>query len=271
MRIVSLCPSNTELLGYLELTGSLVAVDDYSDWPGEVRSLPRLGPDLHIRMDEVEQLQPDLVVASLTVPGMEKNIEELERRKLPYTVLNPKSLDDIGENILQLGEISNIQEKSQIIYKKYHQIIDNYRSYSQQIKTTRPSIYWEWWPKPVFTPGGANWLTEISFLAGGRNVYEEEVRNSLKTDWQDVMSRNPDIINLVWVGVRKNKVRAEIVKSRQGWEQINAVRNNQIHILDEPLYCRPSPRLLTGLKKLAFLLHPEQYPPYKEGEDPLWD
>jgi len=86
MRIISICPSNTELLAYLGLTNDLIAVDDYSDWPQAVLTLPRVGPDLAIRMEEVEQLKPDLVVASLTVPGMEKNIEELERRKLPYII-----------------------------------------------------------------------------------------------------------------------------------------------------------------------------------------
>lgn len=269
MRIVSLCPSNTELIAYLGLTGSLVGVDDYSDWPMEIRSMPRLGPDLAIRMDEVEQLKPDLVVASLTVPGMEKNIEELERRKLPYIILNPKSLQDIGENLLELGKIAGIPEKSQSIYDKYHKIIEHYHSFSQQIKEKRPSVYWEWWPKPVFTPGGDNWLTEISQLAGARNVYEEDTRNSVKTDWEDVLSKNPDVVNLVWVGVHKEKVNTEIVKNRPGWEKMNAIIHHQVHVLDEPLFCRPSPRLLVGLKKLASLLHPEVYPSFTEIDDPL--
>ena len=83
MKLISICPSNTELLGYLGLTSSLIGVDNYSDWPEEVSSLPRLGSDLNIDMDKVEELQPDLVLASLSVPGMERNIEELEKRKIP--------------------------------------------------------------------------------------------------------------------------------------------------------------------------------------------
>lgn len=79
MRIISICPSNTELVGYLGLKNNLVGVDNYSDWPEVVNSLPRVGPDLEIDMDKVEQLQPDIVLASLTVPGMERNIEELEK------------------------------------------------------------------------------------------------------------------------------------------------------------------------------------------------
>ncbi|MDV2583580.1 ABC transporter substrate-binding protein, partial [Alkalibacillus haloalkaliphilus] len=70
MRVVSLCPSNTEIIEYLGLTHLLVGVDDYSDWPPAIGELPRLGPDLSINIDLVEQLQPDMVLSSLSVPGM---------------------------------------------------------------------------------------------------------------------------------------------------------------------------------------------------------
>ncbi len=75
MRIVSLCPSNTELLVYLGLKNQIVGIDNYSDWPQSIQDLPRLGPDLSIDMDKTAALKPDLVVASLSVPGMEKNID----------------------------------------------------------------------------------------------------------------------------------------------------------------------------------------------------
>src|SRR5699024_8270664 len=103
MKLVSLCPSNTEVLDFMGLTSHIIGVDNYSDWPDEINKLPRLGPDLDINMDKVETLQPDLVVASLTVPGMEKNIQRLEERKIPFITLNPASFHDIGEDILRIG------------------------------------------------------------------------------------------------------------------------------------------------------------------------
>lgn len=72
MRLISICPSNTELVAYLGLVDQLVGVDDFSDWPIAVKNLPQLGPDLSINMDALEALEPDLVLASLSVPGMEK-------------------------------------------------------------------------------------------------------------------------------------------------------------------------------------------------------
>lgn len=105
MKVISLCPSNTEVLGYLGLAGQLIGVDDYSDWPEQVHHLPRLGPDLSINMDMVEELNPDLVIASLSVPGMEKNVEELKKRKIPHIILNPQSLTDIQNDLVATGKL----------------------------------------------------------------------------------------------------------------------------------------------------------------------
>src|SRR5699024_6478320 len=161
VKMVSLCPSNTELLDFMGLTPNLIGVDDYSTWPPEINELPRLGPDQDIDMDKVEELNPDLVVASLTVPGMEKNIERLKERKLPYIILNPNSFTDIGENILKVGEAIENKSLAQKAYDRYHALYEECKNSAKQINE-RPSIYWEWWPKPVFTAGGGNWLTELS-------------------------------------------------------------------------------------------------------------
>lgn len=265
MRIVSLCPSNTELCAFLGITDQLVGVDDFSDWPEQVKTLPRLGPDLSIDMNKVAELNPDLILASLSVPGMEKNIEALDRLGLSYTVLNPNSLDDICNDIVTLGELTNKREEATTLSERFRNVIKEYKDISDSIEN-KPEIYWEWWPKPIFTPGQTNWLTEISELAGARNCFRDVKLASVQTDWNDVVTRKPDHICLVWIGVRKNKVNTAIVKKREGWEELN---DCPIHVLEEWLYCRPSPRLITGLIKLASILHPDRYPAY-EGEEALF-
>lgn len=262
MRIVSLCPSNTELCAYLGLTDQLVGVDDFSDWPEQVTRLPKLGPDLSIDLHRVQELKPDLILASLSVPGMEKNIEGLDELGLSYTILNPNSLDDICTDIVTLGELTNMEDKAASLSNRFKELIQQYKEISDHIPN-KPELYWEWWPKPIFTPGKTNWLTEISELAGAKNVFRDVELASVQTDWTDVVSRQPDHICLAWVGVRQNKVNPSIVKKRPGWEQLE---DRPIHVLEEWLYCRPSPRLITGLVKLAAILHPDRYPSF-EGED----
>ncbi|MGS2778067.1 cobalamin-binding protein [Robertmurraya sp. GLU-23] len=269
MKLISICPSNTEIMAYLGLTSSLIGVDDYSDWPEEIKELPRLGPDLNINMDKVEELQPDLVLASLTVPGMERNIEELEKRNIPYVIVpNPTSLQAVADSLLFVGKATNSLEKATIAYEKFTSQIRDYKALSEKVEIPK-SIYWEWWAKPVFTPGANNWLTEISQLAGGHNIFSDHEEASVQTDWDEVRRRNPDVISVVWVGVQKEKVNLKVIFKRPEWDQMNAIQNQQLYILDEPLFCRPSPRLLLGLAKIASLLHPDIYPTYNEKVDPI--
>jgi iron complex transport system substrate-binding protein len=267
MRIISICPSNTELLEYLGMTEHLIAVDDFSDWPLIIQHLPRVGPDLDINMDLVEQLDPDIVLASLSVPGMEKNVEQLQKRNIPHLVLNPNSLDEIANDLLTLGNALNVMDKAETIVQKFYTFIDEYKRLSNKIEQ-KARLYWEWWPKPVFTPGKTNWLTEISLLAGGVNIFADLEQANVQTDWEEVKARNPEHICLAWVGVRTDKINSDIVRKRPKWCEMEAVKANRIYVLEEALYCRPSPRLLLGLKKLAAILHPNVFPLYDE-RDPL--
>lgn len=269
MKLISICPSNTELAVYLGLEESLVGVDDYSDWPETIAQLPRLGPDLSIDMDLVEELEPDMVLASLTVPGMEKNIEGLEERGIPYVIVpNPTTLTEVGDCLLFVGEATGTKGKAERLHATYQSILQHYKKLAEQVEKQK-TVYWEWWPKPIFTPGSANWLTEISDLAGAVNVFRDREEASVQTDWEDVRTRDPDVMCVVWVGVRQEKVNTKVIHSREKSEEMRAIRNEELHVLEEPLFCRPSPRLLAGLVKVAHILHPSVYPPYPEGKDPL--
>lgn len=257
MRVISICPSNTEIIEYLGLSHLLVGVDDYSDWPPAISRLPRVGPDLSINMDAVQDLKPDLVIASLSVPGMEKNIENLKKRQIPYIILNPQSLSDIEEDLRKTANALGQSEIGEKAASKFRQEVEKLKEFSRNIPV-RPSLYWEWWPKPVFTPGRVNWLTEISQLAGAYNIYEDVELASIQTDWDDVYRRNPDYICLAWVGVRTEKIKPESLLKRPNWSNLEAIKNNKVLVLEEELYCRPSPRLLEGAAKLAKLLHSEE-------------
>lgn len=252
MRLISICPSNTELLGFLGLSDKIVAVDDFSDWPKEIEGLPKLGSDLNIDMDKLESLKPDLVVASLSVPGMERNVEQLQKREVPHIVLNPNSIEDIYRDILFVGEKLNIAAKAKQLAEQFLSDIQTFKD----INTfkNRGRIYWEWWPKPIFTPGKTNWLTDISEIVGAENCFADYDVPSVQTNWEEVVTRNPDHICMVWVGVNEAKMNTEAIMKREGANKITAIQNQNIYILEESLFCRPSPRVVEGIKKLTTIL-----------------
>jgi iron complex transport system substrate-binding protein len=267
MKLISICPSNTELVAYLGLTESLIGVDDFSDWPKEINGLPKLGPDLNIDMEKVEDLNPDLVLASLSVPGMERNVKEMEKRKIPFVIVpNPQTLKEVGDCLLFAGKATKTEEKANDLYKKFTSILKYYEFLSLQVETPK-TLYWEWWPKPIYTPGAGNWLTEVSRLAGGRNIFEDKAEASIQTDYDEVKTRNPDVICIVWVGIHNKKVNPKVILKRTGWKNMKAIKNNKLYALDESLFCRPSLKLLNGLAKIAHLLHPDIFPKINEDVD----
>lgn len=259
MRIASLCPSNTEILACLGLVDHLVGVDHYSDWPERVRSLPNLGPDLKINMEKVAELKPDLIVASLSVPGMERNVSQLESMGIPYLVLDPHRLPDIYDNILEVGEATDrLVQANRVVEQMKSSIHD----ITERCPNTEkpPRLYWEWWPKPVFSPGGNNWLTDVSNIVSAVNVFADHPHDSKQTDWEGVVAAAPDYTLAVWTGVPIEKVRLEKILSRPTWQGHRFADRDRVHILEEGWYCRPSPRLLTGIEHLAHLLYPEIFP-----------
>lgn len=258
MKIISLCPSNTEICATLEIDHLLIGIDDFSNYPESISHLPRLGPDLSIDMDAVEALKPDIVLASLSVPGMEKNIVELNKRNIPHIILNPNTLQEIADDIVKVGNILGITMKAKEKATLFLDEIEVYKKISNTI-VDKKTLYWEWWPNPLFTPGGRNWLTEISELAGGKNIFDHVDLASVQVKHSDVINSNPDYILLSWVGVAHHRIKPEIVLKRDGWNELKAIKNGQIIVMEEDYYCRPSPRLLEGLRKLGNTLHPDVF------------
>lgn len=260
MRLVSLAPSNTEIVHALGLDDWLVGVDDWSDYPPEtVELLPRLGPDLQIDLDEVEALQPDLVLASLSVPGMEQVVEGVKARGLPHVVLNPLTLDEVYADILRVGELTGVADRAR-------EVVDGLRERARRIRASvdeaagpgaRPlDVYLEWWPKPLITPGRRSWVNDQLHLAGGRNVFGHlEVASQPVTEC-DVFARDPDVILLCWQGALEKAMDAARVQARPGWtERLRAAREGRIFVLPEDLFGRPGPRLIDGAAMLARILN----------------
>ncbi|MDQ0188225.1 ABC transporter substrate-binding protein [Alicyclobacillus cycloheptanicus] len=262
-RIASLCPSNTELLCALGLADAIIATDSYSDFPPDVVGpLPKLGPDLSIDIAQLAALQPDLVVSSLTVPGMERVVQAVEDAGLAQVTLSPARIEDI---VADANTIAQALPTSLRQTLRIPQFVDDFeRRLDRVAKATasvahRPGLYWEWWPQPVFSPGRDNWLTEVSALAGARNIFEDQPGPQVRDETGErVCAANPDVFLAVWTGIPQHKVPLAKIKTRRGaWQQTPAFQTAQLFILSEGLFCRPSPRLLDGLEQLVGLLHPD--------------
>jgi len=258
-RIVSFTCSNTEILFALGLGAQVVGVDDWSDFPLEVKALPKVGPDLKIDMAKVAALEPDLVLASLSVPGMERNLPGLERLGLPFLVLEPRSLDDVFKDIETISAATGVSESGRRLIADLQARIETVRERAHET-IDRPTLYWEWWPKPLISPGRWSWMVQMSELAAADLLFKDVEATSFVVEESQVFEQDPDLVMLCWCGTLQEKMSVSKVAERSGWERLRAVKQGRIHCFPEDLFGRPGPRLVEGLERLAQIVHPELFP-----------
>ncbi len=268
MRIVSLACSNTEIVCALGRADFLVGVDDHSDYPeGVVASLPRVGPDLEIDVDRVEALEPDLVLASLTVPGHEKVVEEVDARGLPYIAPEPTSLPDVYENIRTIAELLGVPERGRELAQEMRAVLgDGSRDAGEPREG--PSILVQWWPKPVIAPGRRSWTTDVIERAGGRNPLGREPVKSRPMEDTEVHRLAPDAIILSWCGVDPAKYRPDVIYRNEEWQDLPALQEQRVFCVPEAYLGRPGPRLLDGYREIRRVIEAVEAGEPGEPRDP---
>jgi iron complex transport system substrate-binding protein len=252
MRVISLTSSNTEIVSALGLGSTLVACDSNSDWPaGLVSGLPRVGPDLQINLGKVAQLKPDLVLSSLSVPGMEHVVDGLNALGIPQLVLDPTSFDDVLEDVLKVARALENLERGEALLLAMRSRIQNLCA-NLPTFSRPPKAMVEWWPKPVIVATRDSWITQMLERLGAENAFAKIEKRSSVITLEAAIAANPDVICCSWCGVKK--LRREKILSRDGWQEISAVSKNHVYDVPESFVGRPSPRLLEGFEILASVL-----------------
>jgi iron complex transport system substrate-binding protein len=250
MRLVSLACSNTEIVAALGLADQLVAVDDHSDFPEEVVSrLPRLGPDLEIDVRKVKALNPDLVLATLTVPGHERVVEELERAGLPFLAPRPTSLADVYRDIRAIAERTGVPQRAEELIARMREKMESPPG-TEAEAADRPTILVQWWPNPVIAPGRGSWAHDVIEASGGRNALGHEEVNSRPLTDEEVAELAPDGIVISWCGIHPDQYRPDVVLGNPAWKDLPAIRDGHVFCIPEAYLGRPGPRLVHGVREL---------------------
>jgi iron complex transport system substrate-binding protein len=246
MRIVSLACSNTEIVHALGCAHLLVGVDDHSDWPREVvEPLPRVGPDLDIDVGSVAALEPDLVLATLTVPGHERVVDRLEQSGLPFIAPEPERLDDVYRDVRQIAGLLGVPSRGDALVADMRRELD-----APMPPTDAPTLLVQWWPKPVITPGRRSWASDVVAAAGGRAMLAGEDVKSRPVSDEEVREMAPRAVVLSWCGVRPDKYRPDVVLGNPAWQDLDFVRRRRVFVVGEPFLGRPGPRLVDGVRAL---------------------
>jgi iron complex transport system substrate-binding protein len=256
-RIVSLAPSNTEILFALGAGDKVVGRDEASDYPEAALALPTVGGWSGFSAEAIVALKPDLVLAAeINSPEL---VAELEGLGLTvYYLSNPKTLEDLYVNIEIVATLTGRDAT-----KLTDSLKARVAAVDEKIAplSSHPSVFYEvdaTDPSKPYTAGPGTFIDLLIQRAGGQNV----VSLAGITDpypqigLEQLVLTPPDIILL---GDALYGQSAETVAARQGWDALTAVVDGKIFPFDDNLVSRPGPRLIDGLEALAKLLHPEAF------------
>ena len=251
-RIVCLTEETVELLYLLGEEDRIVGVTGYAVRPQIVRKQkPRISSFKSANIQKIIELKPDIVLAFSDIQS--EIVANLVKKGQSVLCFNQRDIEGIFNMIQTISNLLDIKQKGinliSKLKKNIYQIKNKYSNYNKL------KVYFEEWNDPLIT--GLKWVSELIFIAGGKDVFYKKSLNELAKDRiiseEDVIKGNPDIIIGSWCG---KKVNFDQIRNRKGWNKVNAVKYDKIYEIKSPLILQPGPAALTdGLDQIVKILN----------------
>ena len=256
-RIVSLAPSNTEILFALGAGAQIVGRDDQSDYPPEAAALSSIGSTFgQLNTEAIVALQPDLVLAaSITAPEQVQALEDLGLTT--YVLANPDDFEGLYQNLQTVGELTGRQGQAAELVAALEARVAAVEEKTQGANTLR--VFYEadgTDPTAPWTTGSGTFQSVLIDLAGGSNV-AAEIAGWGQFSLEQLVAVDPQVI--VFASGSFIPTTADSLAARPGWGAISAVVDGRVHSIDTNWVDRPGPRLVAALEAMARFIHPERF------------
>jgi iron complex transport system substrate-binding protein len=251
-RVVALAPSITEIVFALGCEDRLAGATRFSNFPPAAKRLPRVGSYVHLDLERIVALSPDLCIA--VKDGNPKAvIQRLEALQIPVYAVNPVNLGAVGDTILEVGQLLNARQPAERLVAEMNARIEAVKAQVAG-SSSRPRVFFQIGISPIVSVGSETFIHELITMAGGINVTAGAVPYP-RFSREEIFALAPEI--LIITSMDRNKSFLEAKIEWQQWPEIPAIRDQRIHLVDSDLFDRASPRLVDGLELLAGLLHPQ--------------
>jgi len=249
-RIVCLTEETTETLYLLGEERRIVGISGYTVRPPRARrEKPRVSSFLNAKQEKILALKPDLVLGFSDLQA--DILRDLAKAGLNVMVFNQRSVDEILSMVQTLASLVGVPEKGAALVASLER---NLAEIKARALPRRPKVYFEEWDEPMIS--GIRWVSELIEIAGGEDVLADLSRSQGAAgrthDGKRVIESKPDLILASWCG---KKFRPEKVLARPGWEQIPALKNNQLFEIKSAEILQPGPAALTdGVRRIHDIL-----------------
>lgn len=249
-RIASVCPSNTDLMAHLGLLDRVVARDSWSDWPaGEVDRIPVIGEVLAIDLDALRATEPDLILASRNVPGMERVVPQLEATGIPVAVYDPETWADVLENLRDLGDRLGCPGRAREVIDRALARVRALEEESRDLPEIPVAV--EWWAEPVIMPFRETYVNQVLGWVRARPIFRDRPGRSGVVTPEEVASAAPELYAVSWCGTAWEDYRTDSVHARYDDASLPfRAAPDRVFKLWEGEIGHPSLRLLDGAARV---------------------
>jgi iron complex transport system substrate-binding protein len=251
-RIISLAQSNTEIIYALGLGDTVVGVTSYDDYPEEVLEVEKIGDFNGIDLERIIELEPDLVINYGS--GNEEENTRLNEAGINYVGFMPESIDEVIDTINKIGKITGAAEEAKVLTDN---MVAKRDEILGKIKDAKPKkVFYEIWHEPLMAAGPGSFMDELMTMAGGENIAKDADGEYPQFDLEQLVERNPEVY---LTSENMPEKTTEAIALRPGYENIDAIINSNIYILNASIVSRPGPRIIEALELIAKAIHPEKF------------
>ena len=258
-RIVSLAPSNTEILFAIGAGDSVVGVTDYCNYPYnftawvEAGNMTSIGSYWNPSVEPIVALEPDLVLATSASLDAADTLKSLGYAVL---VVEGHTIDEILEDILLVGRATYKNTETSALVIDMRARMDAITT-QLMAATSTPKVYYEVWFEPFMSAGPGTFIDEVITLAGGENIFNDATTSWPVVSSEEIITKDPDVMLFPDSYMGAGYYDLTDVPNRPGWSIITAVQNDAIYEVIEDQLIRSGPRIVDAIEDIAALLHPD--------------
>lgn len=249
-RIISLSPSNTEILYALGLDSRIVGVTTYCNYPEAALECKKIGGFSDPNLEMIIALEPDLVVAE-SIHGL--LIPSLEKAGVTVLVVEPRRLTDISGAVEVIGRATGNRAEAARLAGKIRDKIKWVQSKVAEMRT-RPLVYFEIWHEPPMTAGPGTLIDDLITVCGGVNLAGDAATSYPELSEEVIFLRNPEVI--VYPDSHGDAA-INPMNRKGGWQQLKAVQSGRVVSMNPDIVSRAGPRVIEAMDALLPIIHPE--------------
>ncbi len=238
-RVISLAPSNTELMFAIGAEDLLVGRTNRCNYPSKALEIPSVGSLFPANYERIVGLNPDLV---LMIDGDIKVKERLKSLGLKILVIHPKTVRDIATSMRMLGKAIHRTKRAEVQSRRFLETLKP----NVHTDKNRPKVLYEVWNQPLIIPGSQTFLADIIRRSGGEPIGERLAGSWPQVDIEWAMGQNPDVILVRALDRKKHFLTSPI------WKETSAVKRRMVLVLpNEDVFTRPGPRVHEAIQWLS--------------------